>query len=237
MVNVTDIAAGPPRFVRSVRSASSTIKVASQYVAHVRGCSDRLDERSASIVTGGTNARRRRRVADSRAAVQQRVDLCPEIPEVRRVERRRDLDCLPDAARQAQLFYNHAADFWNLGAQIDALWTPARESSLRVGDGHFVPPVTIGADSFSSRSLHQSTNVARTIDCHLMVETPERHFEQIAAAAAIRSPFTMRPSVTSPRPAAAAATTRPRLRGWRSTPRRHPSRSPKPARTPTSSYA
>ena len=76
----------------------------------------------------------------------------------------------------------YAADFWNLGAQIDALLDAGvRVFHYDVGDGHFVPPVTIGPIVLESIAgpLHER---GATIDCHLMVEAPERHFEQIAAA-------------------------------------------------------
>ncbi len=50
-----------------------------------------------------------------------------------------------------------------------------------MGDGHFVPPVTIGPivlESIAPR-IHELGGI---IDCHLMVEAPERHFEAIAQA-------------------------------------------------------
>jgi len=76
----------------------------------------------------------------------------------------------------------YAADFWNLGAQIDSLLDAgAGVFHYDVGDGHFVPPVTIGPIVLESIAapLHER---GATIDCHLMVDSPERHFEQIAAA-------------------------------------------------------
>jgi ribulose-phosphate 3-epimerase len=76
----------------------------------------------------------------------------------------------------------YAANFWDLGTQIDALLNAGtRVFHYDVGDGHFVPPVTIGPIVLESIAppIHER---GATIDCHLMVEAPERHFEQIAAA-------------------------------------------------------
>ncbi len=76
----------------------------------------------------------------------------------------------------------YAADFTNLGEQIDVLLRAgARIFHFDIGDGHFVPPVTIGPivlQSISER-IHDGGGV---IDCHLMTETPEKHFEAIASA-------------------------------------------------------
>jgi ribulose-phosphate 3-epimerase len=76
----------------------------------------------------------------------------------------------------------YAADFWRLGEQIETLLRAgARIFHFDVGDGHFVPPVTIGPivlKSISSPILERQG----AIDCHLMVEYPERHFEEIREA-------------------------------------------------------
>jgi ribulose-phosphate 3-epimerase len=76
----------------------------------------------------------------------------------------------------------YAADFANLGAQIDTLMRAGvRIFHFDVGDGHFVEPITIGPivlESISQR-IHEQGGV---IDCHLMTETPEKHFPAIAAA-------------------------------------------------------
>ena len=52
-----------------------------------------------------------------------------------------------------------------------------------VGDGHFVPPITTGPIVLQSISpiVHAAGGV---LDCHLMIETPERHFEQFREAGA-----------------------------------------------------
>jgi ribulose-phosphate 3-epimerase len=76
----------------------------------------------------------------------------------------------------------YAADFARLGEQIQALLNAgARVFHFDVGDGHFVEPVTIGPIVLQSisRLVHDRGGV---LDCHLMVDNPERHFKQIADA-------------------------------------------------------
>jgi ribulose-phosphate 3-epimerase len=76
----------------------------------------------------------------------------------------------------------YAADFARLGDQLELLLRAnARVFHFDVGDGHFVPPVTIGPVVLGSISelVHRYGGV---LDCHLMVEGPERHFEQIREA-------------------------------------------------------
>jgi ribulose-phosphate 3-epimerase len=76
----------------------------------------------------------------------------------------------------------YAADFSRLGEQIETLSRAgARIFHFDVGDGHFVPPVTIGPIVLQSISplVHR---LGGRLDCHLMVEQPERHFEAIAEA-------------------------------------------------------
>ena len=76
----------------------------------------------------------------------------------------------------------YAADFARLGEQIEELATAgARVLHFDVGDGHFVEPVTIGPIVLKSisRLVHDLGGV---LDCHLMVENPNRHFRQIAEA-------------------------------------------------------
>ena len=76
----------------------------------------------------------------------------------------------------------YAADFARLGEQVDVLLSAgAHVFHFDIGDGHFVPPVTMGPivlQSISER-IHESDGA---IDCHLMTETPEKHFEAVAAA-------------------------------------------------------
>ena len=76
----------------------------------------------------------------------------------------------------------YAADFARLGDQVEHLLEAgARVFHFDVGDGHFVEPVTIGPVVLRSIAplVHERGGV---LDCHLMVENPERHFPQIADA-------------------------------------------------------
>ena len=76
----------------------------------------------------------------------------------------------------------YAADFTRLGDQIEGLLRAGvRIFHFDVGDGHFVPPITIGPIVLQSISpiVHNGGGV---LDCHLMVEEPQRHFAAVAAA-------------------------------------------------------
>ena len=76
----------------------------------------------------------------------------------------------------------YAADFSRLGEQIESLLRAgARIFHFDVGDGHFVPPITIGPVvlQWISPIVHRAGG---KLDCHLMVDQPERHFEAIAEA-------------------------------------------------------
>jgi ribulose-phosphate 3-epimerase len=74
----------------------------------------------------------------------------------------------------------YAADFRCLGAQIEHLMhAGARIFHFDVGDGHFVPPVTIGPVVLRSIAPHIHELGGR-IDCHLMVDDPAHHFQEIA---------------------------------------------------------
>jgi ribulose-phosphate 3-epimerase len=76
----------------------------------------------------------------------------------------------------------YAADFAHLGQQIDhLLHAGARVFHFDVGDGHFVEPITIGPIVLQSIS-EQIHDAGGVIDCHLMVDNPEHHFEQIKRA-------------------------------------------------------
>ena len=71
----------------------------------------------------------------------------------------------------------YAADFWRLGEQVQPLLhAGARIFHFDVGDGHFVPPVTIGPVVLRSIApgIHAAGGV---LDCHLMVDDPAHHFE------------------------------------------------------------
>jgi ribulose-phosphate 3-epimerase len=76
----------------------------------------------------------------------------------------------------------YAADFSRLGEQLDVLVrTGARVFHFDVGDGHFVPPITIGPIvlQWIAPLIHDHGGA---IDCHLMIEHPERHFAAIREA-------------------------------------------------------
>jgi ribulose-phosphate 3-epimerase len=78
----------------------------------------------------------------------------------------------------------YAADFANLGRQLDDLLRAGtRIFHFDMGDGHFVPPVTIGPIVLESISplVHAGDGV---LDCHLMVESPQKHFAELAGAGA-----------------------------------------------------
>ncbi len=76
----------------------------------------------------------------------------------------------------------YAADFTRLGEQIEALLAGGcRIFHFDVGDAHFVPPVTIGPVVL--RSIAPAIHAAGgLIDCHLMVDDPAHHFEEIAVS-------------------------------------------------------
>jgi ribulose-phosphate 3-epimerase len=76
----------------------------------------------------------------------------------------------------------YAADFSCLREGIETLLDAgARIFHFDVGDGHFIPPVTVGPIvlQWISPIVHEAGG---RLDCHLMVEQPERHFEAIAEA-------------------------------------------------------
>jgi ribulose-phosphate 3-epimerase len=77
-----------------------------------------------------------------------------------------------------------SSDFARLGEQIELVMDAgARVMHVDVMDGHFVPPITIGALSVDAiRDLVKSRG--GTIDVHLMIERPERHVEAFAKAGA-----------------------------------------------------
>jgi ribulose-phosphate 3-epimerase len=74
-----------------------------------------------------------------------------------------------------------AADFASLGEAVRAV-ERAGVSTLHVDvmDGHFVPTISIGVPVVAS--LRQATRLC--LDVHLMIENPERHIEEFAAAGA-----------------------------------------------------
>jgi ribulose-phosphate 3-epimerase len=76
----------------------------------------------------------------------------------------------------------YAADFSRLGEQLQSLLDAgARVFHFDIGDGHFIPQITIGPVVLRSIAelVHERGGV---LDCHLMVEHPERHFESVREA-------------------------------------------------------
>jgi ribulose-phosphate 3-epimerase len=76
----------------------------------------------------------------------------------------------------------YAADFLRLGRQLEELLEAgARIFHFDVGDGHFVPPVTMGPVVLRSIAplVHRAGGV---LDCHLMVTNPAHHLAEIAGS-------------------------------------------------------
>ncbi|HEX4108908.1 MAG TPA: ribulose-phosphate 3-epimerase [Solirubrobacteraceae bacterium] len=77
-----------------------------------------------------------------------------------------------------------SADFARLGEQVQqVLDAGAREIQVDVMDGHFVPPITVGALVVEALR-EQMAAAGAVIDVHLMVERPERQIDAFAAAGA-----------------------------------------------------
>src|SRR5205085_11455109 len=77
-----------------------------------------------------------------------------------------------------------SADFARLGEQVAGVMDAgARVIHVDVMDGHFVPPITIGA--LIVESLRDQVHAADGwLDVHLMIERPERHVAAFAEAGA-----------------------------------------------------
>jgi ribulose-phosphate 3-epimerase len=76
----------------------------------------------------------------------------------------------------------YAADFSRLGEQLgDLVEAGTRVFHFDVGDGRFIPEITIGPVVLASVSPLVHAWGAR-LDCHLMIAEPERQFEAIARA-------------------------------------------------------
>jgi len=77
-----------------------------------------------------------------------------------------------------------AADFSRLGAQVgEVMDAGARVIHVDVMDGHFVPPISIGALVVDALS-EQVHGAGGWLDVHLMVERPERQVAEFAKAGA-----------------------------------------------------
>src|SRR5919109_31960 len=77
-----------------------------------------------------------------------------------------------------------AADFARLGTQVEEVMDAgARVIHVDVMDGHFVPPISIGAMIVDALAelVHGRGGI---LDVHLMVERPERRVEEFASAGA-----------------------------------------------------
>jgi ribulose-phosphate 3-epimerase len=77
-----------------------------------------------------------------------------------------------------------SADCARLGAQIEEVMDAgARVIHFDVMDGHFVPPITIGALVLSAIA-DQVHDAGGAVDVHLMIEQPDRQFAEFAEAGA-----------------------------------------------------
>ena len=78
----------------------------------------------------------------------------------------------------------YAADLSRLGEQVSTMLDAgARVFHFDVGDGHFIEPITMGPIVLQSISGLVHDRDGR-LDCHLMIEQPERHLEQLKEAGA-----------------------------------------------------
>jgi ribulose-phosphate 3-epimerase len=100
-------------------------------------------------------------------------------------------DCAGGALNPAQLIKETlvepsilSADYARLGEQITVVMDAgARGIHVDVMDGHFVPPITIGTVIVEAvrDQVHEAGGM---LDCHLMIERPERQVAEFARAGA-----------------------------------------------------
>jgi ribulose-phosphate 3-epimerase len=77
-----------------------------------------------------------------------------------------------------------AADFARLSEQVATVMAAgARTIHVDVMDGHFVPPITMGALAVNALA-DQVHGAGGIVDVHLMIERPERHIADFAKAGA-----------------------------------------------------
>jgi ribulose-phosphate 3-epimerase len=93
-----------------------------------------------------------------------------------------------------------AADFANLGAQVAAVEPWVDVFHVDIMDGHFVPPIALGA--VIVKSMRPITG--RTLHGHLMVEAPESFFDELRDAGLDVVSFHLE-AVPEPAPALAKA--------------------------------
>jgi ribulose-phosphate 3-epimerase len=77
-----------------------------------------------------------------------------------------------------------SADYARLGEQVrEVTDAGARAIHVDVMDGHFVPPITIGPVIVAAirDQVHEAEGI---VDCHLMIERPERQIAEFANAGA-----------------------------------------------------